>query len=189
MRNYAAQTFGILALMAMVVSYQQRTRSRLLTFQIAANLLLAANYYLSGAYTGCMMCLVSAARSFVFSRSHADRGKSRLWLYGFLAISLAAGAATWDGFDSMFALAATVLLTVALFSQNPKHMRLLLLPCPALYFVYNYINGSIGGMGSDIFCLASAVVAVWRFDVRDKGKEGNRARGDGRVPRDGASGT
>jgi hypothetical protein len=174
MRNYIAQAFGILALIAMVLSYQQRTRSRLLAFQIAANLLLASNYYLVGAITGCVMCLISVARSFVFSKSDTSWGKSRLWFYGFMLISLVAGIATWGGFTSMFALAATLVLTVALYSQDPKRMRLLLLPCPALYIVYNYTNHSLGGMGSDLFCFISAVIAVWRFDIRKTDKAEGR---------------
>ena len=178
MRNYIAQAFGIMALIAMVLSYQQRTRSRLLKFQIAANLLLASNYYLVGAITGCVMCLISAARSFVFLKSDTSWGKSRLWFYGFMLISLVAGIATWSSFTSMFALAATLLLTVALYSQDPKRMRLILLPCPALYIVYNYANRSIGGMGSDLFCFISALIAVWRFDIRKTYKTKSRIKPD-----------
>jgi len=176
MRNYIAQAFGLLALVAMVLSYQQKNRFRLLMFQIAANVLLASNYCLIAAYTGCMMCLISAARSFVFSQSHTSWGKSRLWLYGFLAVSVVAGIATWGGWDSAFALAATLVLTVALYSQDTKRMRLLLLPCPALYFVYNFINRSLGGMGSDVFSFVSALIAVWRFDLR---KTDDRASAEG----------
>jgi hypothetical protein len=176
MQNYIAQALGILALIIMVLSYQQRTRNRLLMLQIAANLLLASNYYLIGAFTGCVMCLISVARSFVFSKSHTRWGKSRLWFYGFLIISVVAGALTWGNFYSIFALAATLLLTVALYSQDTKRMRLLLLFCPPLYFVYNFVNHSIGGMGSDIFCFISALIAVWRFDIRKADKKEDRAK-------------
>ena len=177
MRNFLAQALGILALIAMVLSYQQRTRRRLLTLQIAANFFLASNYYLVGAITGCAMCLISVARSFVFSKNDTRWGKSRLWFYGFMLISTLAGILTWKDFTSAFALAATLILTVALYSNDPKRMRLLLLPCPLLYFVYNYINRSLGGMGSDLFCLISALIAVWRFDIRktktEKARKGN----------------
>lgn len=169
MQYYVAQAFGIVALVVMALSYQQRTRSRLLMFQIVSNLFFSGSYYLLGAYTGFVMSLINIARSFVFSQRHTRWGKSRIWLYLFLLISLIAGVMTWGGFGSIFSIAGTLLITVALYSESPKRMRLLLLPCPALYFVYNVLNRSIGGIGSDIFCLVSAAVAIWRFDVRKSG--------------------
>jgi hypothetical protein len=119
-----------------------------------------------------MMSLINVARSFVFMKSDTRWGKSRLWLYAFLAVSVVAGFLTWGGIASLFTIAGTLLVTVALYSKDPKRMRLLLVPCPFLYIVYNYINRSVGGMGSDLFCLVSAAIAVWRFDIRknDEGK-------------------
>ncbi len=175
MLYYIAQAFGIVALIIMVLSYQQKTRSGLLQFQIISNLFFMGSYYLLGAYTGFIMSLINIARSFVFSKRHTQWGKSRIWLYAFLIISMIAGMITWGGFDSIFSIAGTLLITVALYSESPKRMRLLLLPCPFLYFVYNIINHSLGGIGSDIFCLISAAVAIWRFDIRKSGSGEDKA--------------
>lgn len=177
MRDVLAQLFGILALIIMVLSYQQKERGRLLIFQMVSNAFFAVSYYMLGAFSGAVMSLVNIARSFVFSRSDTKWGKSPVWLYVFLAASLAGGILSWEGPLSLLVIAATLVLTFTLYSKDLRFMRKMFLLPPLLYISYNLINKSIGGIGSDVFCLVSAVLAIWRFDIRKDSKAPEQGSG------------
>ena len=171
MKDVIAQILGILALLAMVLSYQQKERKRLLWFQLVSNAIYGVHYYLIGAVTMVAMSGINVARSFVFSKNDTKWGKSRIWLYLFLAITLVSGIWTWEGPLSLLVMAATLLLIVALYSENLAFMRKVFLVLPFLYIAYNVAKKSWGGIGNDVFCLVSALIAIWRFDIKKKADE------------------
>ena len=171
MKDVIAQVLGILALLAMVLSYQQKERKRLLWFQLVSNAIYGVHYYLIGAMTMVAMSGINVARSFVFSKNDTKWGRSRIWLYLFLAITLVSGIWTWEGPLSLLVMAATLLLIVALYSDNLAFMRKVFLVLPFLYIAYNVAKKSWGGIGNDVFCLVSALIAIWRFDIKKKADE------------------
>ncbi|MCK9288316.1 MAG: YgjV family protein [Sphaerochaetaceae bacterium] len=173
MAGLIAQFLGILALLCMVLSYQQKVRVGLLKMQMLSNGLFVVSYFMLGAVSMAVMCLINVARSFVFIKNDTKWGKSPLWLYFFLGISLIGGIISWEGPISLLVIIATLILTVALYSKNLKFMRRMFLFPPLLYLSYNLLNKSIGGVGSDVFCLISAMIAIWRFDIKKPVKEKN----------------
>jgi len=166
--DFIAQALGILALVIMVLSYQQKSRRGLLYFQMASNACFAASYFMLGGVSFAVMSLINIARSFVFSREDAGDSwaQNRIWLYVFLAVPIISGIMTWESILSLLVIAATVVLTIALYSKNGKTMRRLFLLPPVLYISYNVSHGALGGIGSDVFCLISAIIAIYRFDIK-----------------------
>ena len=171
MAGLVAQLLGILALIFMVLSYQQKVRVGLLRMQMLSNGLFVVSYFMLGAISMAVMCLINVARSFVFSKNDTKWGKSPVWLYVFLTVSLVGGVFSWEGPISLLVIAATLILTAALYSKNLKFMRRMFLFPPLFYISYNLLNRSIGGIGADVFCLVSAVIAIWRFDIRKPGEK------------------
>lgn len=163
-----AQIFGIIALIAMVLSYQCKERKKLLLLQLASNVFFVANYFMLGASTMGWMCVINVVRSFVFMMDDRRWAKSPLWLYVFLIVALVTGIMSWEGPMSILVIVASLILIFALYSKNLKVTRLLFLFPPLLYISYNVYHMSFGGIGSDAFCLVSAIVAILRFDVRKK---------------------
>lgn len=164
--NFVAQALGILALVIMVFSYQQKERKTLLYFQMVSNACFAASYFMLGGVSFAVMSLINIARSFVFSKEDTKWGQSRVWLYVFLAVPVISGILTWESPLSLLVIAATVVLTLALYSKDGKRMRKLFLLPPVLYISYNVAHKALGGIGSDVFCLISAIVAIYRFDIK-----------------------
>lgn len=168
MWDISAQGLGILAFILLVLSFQQKEKNRLLEFQMAANFFFVVSYTMLGALTGTVMCAINFARSFVFRNGDKNWGKSRVWFYVFLVAPAIVGAIFWSGISSLFIIAGTILVTVALYVKDHKLMRRLLVLCPPLYFVYNFANNAIGGMSADAFSFISTLIALWRFDLRKK---------------------
>lgn len=164
--NFVAQALGILALVIMVLSYQQKERKTLLYFQMASNACFAVSYFMLGGVSFAVMSLINIARSFVFSKEDTKWGQSCVWLYVFLAVPVISGILTWESPLSLLVIAATVVLTLALYSKDGKRMRRLFLLPPVLYISYNVAHKALGGIGSDVFCLISAIVAIYRFDIK-----------------------
>ena len=164
--NFVAQALGILALVIMVLSYQQKERKTLLYFQMASNACFAVSYFMLGGVSFAVMSLINIARSFVFSKEDTKWGQSPVWLYVFLAVPVISGILTWESPLSLLVIAATVVLTLALYSKDGKRMRKLFLLPPVLYISYNVAHKALGGIGSDVFCLISAIVAIYRFDIK-----------------------
>ena len=171
MKDVTAQVLGILALLAMVLSYQQKERKRLLWFQLVSNALFCVSYFLKGVNAMGAMCAINMARSFVFSKDDTKWGKSRLWLYLFLALTLIVGIISWKDWLDLLVIAATMLLTVTLYSNNLRLMRKVFLILPFMYIATNLAHKIYGGIGNDIFCIVSALIAIWRFDIKKKGAE------------------
>ena len=168
MFDFIAQALGILALVIMVLSYQQKSRKGLLAFQMASNACFVVSYFMDGGITFAVMSLINIARSFVFFREECgDKwARSRIWLVVFLTITVVSGIFSWESILSLLVIAATVVLTFALYSKNGKTMRRLFLLPPLLYISYNVSHGALGGIGSDVFCLISAIIAIYRFDIK-----------------------
>ena len=164
-------SLAVFALLAMVLSYQQKNRKTLLWLQMLSNALYAVHYGTLGATTMVVMSIVNVARSFVFSKNDTKWGKSRIWLYLFLALTLAGGIWAWEGPLSLLVITATLLLTVTLYSDNLAFMRKMFLILPFLYIAYNVVKRSWGGIGNDVFCIVSALIAIWRFDIKKKPAE------------------
>ena len=59
MKDVIAQVLGILALVAMVLSYQQKDRKVLLWFQLVSNAIYGVHYGLIGASTMVVMSVVN----------------------------------------------------------------------------------------------------------------------------------
>ena len=165
-----AQILSILGLTAMVLSYQMKQRKWLLVMQLVSNLFFSVSYFLLDAKTGAVLSFVNVLRCVVFMNRDKKWGQSRLWLYFFLGVALIGGILSWEGPRSLLIIAGTLLLTVGLYSDNMTFMRKIFLVCPVFYIAYNILSGSIGGIGNDVFCLISAGIAFWRFDLR-KGEQ------------------
>jgi hypothetical protein len=59
---------------------------------------------------------------------------------------------------------------VAFSLKNPKHIRLLFLPVATGWLIYNIVTFSIAGVLTEIFDLASLLIALLRFDILGKQK-------------------
>ncbi|MCF0237408.1 MAG: YgjV family protein [Sphaerochaetaceae bacterium] len=171
MINFVVQLLGIVGLILMALSYQMKERKGLLFMQMFSNAFLVAHYALLGALVMVAMCAINIARSIVFIAEDKKGERNQKLLYVFLLISLVSGLLTWDGPLSLMVIVASLILTVALYCRNLTLMRILFLFPPVLYISYNIMKGSIGGVGNDLFCFISAIVALWRFNIKSKNND------------------
>ena len=170
--NPVAQAIGFLSLVLSLVSFQMKTRSQILIFQCMASLSCAVSLIMLGGIAGGILDVVAFSRTLVFSL--ADRykwAKCKLWLLFYIVLIIAVGIITWDptGIGTLFAIAGTLLSTVALYQKSERLMRIISLFVGPCWIIYSLIYSSAFGALNEIIAMTSLIIALIRLRNIDTG--------------------
>ena len=171
--NPAAQAIGFLSLVLSLVSFQMKTRTQILIFQCMASLSCAVSLIMLGGIAGGILDVVAFSRTLVFSL--ADRykwAKCKLWLPFYIILIIAVGIITWDptGIGTLFAIAGTLLSTVALYQKSERLMRIISLFVGPCWIIYSLIYSSAFGALNEIIAITSLIIALVRLRKVDTGR-------------------
>ena len=156
------QILGYLAVVAFVMSYQEKDKKRLLFFQTAAVVLLCIHYALIGAWSGLILNLVCLVRNFIFANSDKKPFQNKAWPYLLSGMIVLLGVLTCEAWYSVFLIVALAVNTVFLAKENTNTVRVsVLFTCPMI-FIYNAFAGSVGGMINEAITILSAIVGLVR---------------------------
>lgn len=171
--NPVAQAIGFLSLVLSLVSFQMKTRTQILIFQCMASLSCAVSLIMLGGIAGGILDVVAFSRTLVFSL--ADRykwAKCKLWLPFYIILIIAVGIITWDptGIGTLFAIAGTLLSTVALYQKSERLMRIISLFVGPCWIIYSLIYSSAFGALNEIIAMTSLIIALVRLRKVDTGR-------------------
>lgn len=171
--NPAAQAIGFLSLVLSLVSFQMKTRTRILIFQCMASLSCAVSLIMLGGIAGGILDVVAFSRTLVFSLADRYRwAKCKLWLPFYIILIIAVGIITWDptGIGTLFAIAGTLLSTVALYQKSERLMRIISLFVGPCWIIYSLIYSSAFGALNEIIAMTSLIIALVRLRKVDTGR-------------------
>ncbi len=177
MDNVVAQIIGFAGLACNGLSFQQKKRKGILTFQICAAILFVIHYILLGAYTGAVLNFLGLLRSIVFVNSDKKWAKSPIWLVVFVLVFGVASALTWVDWYSIMPAAAMILTTVSYWFKNETKIRLVTFPGSPCWLIYNILTGSVAGIATEAVVMTSLIIAIVRYDILKSTKteiNGNR---------------
>ena len=162
MYDVIAQAVGIIGAALIIGSYQFKKNTTLILVQLRGSACFVVNYFMLGAFTGCFMNTVGTIRGLVFLGGNKTRKPVVLIL---LSLSLVIGGVfTWQNTLSLLPLVGMLSVTIAMYFNNGKHIRMAQLfvssPC---WLVYNFASGTIGGVICEIFVITSTVVSILRY--------------------------
>ncbi len=172
--NFAAQIVGVFGIVLSLCSFQFKKRKHIMLAQLSASLLFSLQLFMVGAVTGGCLDLISSVRTLVFMNNQKKWAASPLWLFGFIAVMIATGVATWQSGWSLLPIIGSGLSTVALWMKKEKHIRLVSLAVGPCWMVYNVVNGAYTGAFNELLAMTSIVVGLLRHDRKTKeeiGKE------------------
>ena len=172
-----AQIVGFIALLIVIISFQQKTRKGILFLQCFSDALFTLHFAMLGpaGYTGSALNFLSGARSVVYYNKDKKWAKSILWPIGFLIIFTAVtcfiayknrGEIAW--YYNLFPLFGAYVYTIATYINSPAVIRRTLWLSSVAWMVYNINAGSAGGVITEVFALISEAVAIIRFDILGK---------------------
>lgn len=169
-----AQIIGLIAMAFNILSYQQKTRSRVIAFQLCGSVLFSLNFFLLGAIVGALLNVISAIRAIVFLKKDALRADHPIWLAGFLLSFLLSYALTFTAFGKeptavnflveflpVIGMTAT---TLSFRLTDAKAIRKYGLISSPSWLVYNLANFSIGAIICEVLSLGSILIGIFRLD-------------------------
>ena len=173
----AAQTFGILAFIVSVISFQLTTYRRILMAQTLCAALFVIHFLLlarcgqADAVTGAALNGVCAVRDVILLASEKKRTqKQTVFLAAcFSAAVVTIGIITWSSPVSLLFIIAMVLNTVALSIPDPNIVRVFIMMSAPFACAYDVLTHSIGGTVNEAVSFLSALTAYIR--CRRKNRE------------------
>ena len=173
-----AQAVGIVAMSFNILSFQQKTHKRVITFQLFGSLLFALNFFMLDAAVGAILNLVGAMRAIVFMNREKFRANHIGWLIFFTALYLSSYVLTFTVFGKemtafnaiieLLPVAAMTATTVSFRLQNARAIRLFGLFSSPSWLIYNIVNFAIGAIICEVLSLCSIVLGLIRYDLKPR---------------------
>jgi len=170
-----AEIIGIFGFTATIISYQCKSRKKILLLQLLSTTCWMCHFALLGAWSGSVLNAVAAMRCIVFASRGEDSRAGKIadwigWVPVFLLLSTAAVIATWNGWISILPFLGMILTTFATRASSAALVRRITLPNDPLWLIYNALSGSVSGVITEVCIILSILVGMFRHDrkIRDK---------------------
>ena len=178
-----AQAIGILAMLINLLSFQQKKQKTIIVFQFFGSVLFAAHFFMLGSPIGGILNIIAAIRAAVYSNREKTGADKPVWIFLFTLAYISAYILVFTIFHKVptaenliieiLPVVSMVITTISFWMKDAKILRALGLIGSPLWLVYNIINGSIGGISSEVLNILSIQLAMLRYDVKRKCPEGN----------------
>ena len=160
-----AQILGGIALLILILSFQKNEKQTLLKYQIGSSVFFAAQYLCLQAYSGCLINIACIIRNILF-KNYTGKKIPIYYLIFIICIMIVLSLFSYVGPISLLPCIACVLYSCSLWQDNLKITRIVEVISCSLYIIYNIKVLAYVGLFSTIIQLVSALVAIYRFDVK-----------------------
>ena len=157
------QIFGIVAVILGFISYQVRTRERLMLAQTATTIVFCLHYFLIGASPALVMNLVGVVRNVFYYHKEKPFFSWRGWPIVFAICSGTLGILAWENWYSVFVVAGLVINTVAMSFTDPQNIRKSILVTSPMVLIYDIFANSIGGAIYESVAIISSAIGLIRY--------------------------
>lgn len=163
-------TVGILAVVLFLLSYQQKTRARIILFNTVSRGLYILQYLLLGAFEGAVLDILGAVSSVIAGKKNGGFVKkhARLFLILVDAVIVAAGLLLYENVFSLLPIAGVLLHTTAFWIDDEKIIRRVSLAGSPFWFVYNFYSKAYGSAVGDLLTIGSILIAMFRYRKTEK---------------------
>ena len=162
------QSFGIIATICFLLSYQVKSNKGLYLLQSAGCAAFAIQYLLLGAYSGCISQLFVITRNLMLSKYNQWAWvRFKGWIAVFIGIAAAIIYFTWDGPISLIPLFIMVFGTIGMYTNNAGIIRLTGLICISPpWIIYDILVGAYSAIINEVFIIVSVLISIKRFGWR-----------------------
>ena len=177
-----AQILGIIGMLMSVLSYQQKGKARILTFQLLGSVLFVVNFFLLGAFSGAILNFVAIVRALIFIYEDKVRADHPAWTIGLTVVYVLSYVSVFTIFGKepsainliveILPVIAMTVTTIAFRHKEDKILRRVAFISSPLWLAYNFIFFSLGGIIGETLNLSSAIIGTMRLDRK---KEENKA--------------
>lgn len=163
----AAQMVGLLAVITFLVSYQQKKRKNIITFNTISRILYIIQYIMLRAFEGAVLDVLGAFSSII--AHNADKRFIHKHLKAFVfAINsaiLIIGLLLYENMFSLFPVIGVILHTSAFWISEEKMIRRVSFLGSPFWLVYNLASCAYGSAIGDVLTMVSIGIAIYRYDI------------------------
>ncbi len=173
-----AQIIGVFGMLMSVLSYQQKGKARILTFQLLGSALFVVNFFMLGAFAGAILNFVAIIRALIFIYEDKVRADHPAWTVGLTFVYILSYVAVFTIFEKeptipnliveLLPVLAMTATTIAFRSKEDKALRRVAFISSPLWLTYNIIFFSIGAIIGETLNLISAIIGTIRLDCKKK---------------------
>src|SRR3990167_386843 len=159
------QAIGVVALAAIVFSYQGRTRNQMLNRQIVSSLIFIVHFALLNAWTGALTNAIVVGRNWVFAKKGIHAWADHLgWVFLFCVLSLAALYFSWQGVISILPVPSIILGIYSRWQEKAAQIRMYGLVGCALMLPYTIAVHSYAGTAAQLVVAAGIIYGIIKHD-------------------------
>jgi Bacterial inner membrane protein len=152
------QIIGIIGFAFSIIAFLQKRDNHMRNYLGVSSTIVSISYYLTGAYAGAFIILISAIRNFVSARQNTQK------LFPvFIIANILVGIYSYKDFYDIFPVLGVLASTISVFRLKDIHFRIGMLIACALWLVYNIITFSIGPMMMEAFNIVALSYAIYRI--------------------------
>ena len=164
------QIFGVLAVLAFLLSFQFRIRRNIIAVNLTSRILYILQYILLGAYAGAVLDFSGFILSFFarYKEKEFVLKHFKVIITGIIVLLVSIGLCFYENIFSIFAILGIVLEIIALWLTNEKNIRILSFFSAPFWLVYNFASKAYGSAVGSVLVMISIGIAMARLDFKRK---------------------
>jgi hypothetical protein len=156
---------GGIALVFIFLSWNAKSRKKILTLQAINLVFFTVHYFLLSAYVGAAMCVVSIGRNYVFIKKNEKKWANHWWwFYFFTLISAGVLVIFWKGWITILPVVGIIVGMHALTKDKPSEIRFYMLIACIIWVPYTIVVQSYSGFLSQAIGIISILIGMYRHD-------------------------
>ena len=164
-----AQIMGFFGTITGVSGIQFKKKSHIMMSVILTNIFFCINFALLEAYSGAIICFISAVQTlinYLFDRKKMKYPK--LLITSYFIVYIFCGLITFSTFIDIIPVICAILFVITIIQCKEKYFRIFLLVSTLLWVYYDVVVGAYTAVIYDIFLSISTIIAMVRYDIKKK---------------------
>ena len=168
--------FGLGAMLALFSIYQQKTRKGILLSKLTADVCWVVHYLCIGGVAGAIPNFVGIFRELVFVNRKKHRWANFVfWPVLFIIINFCLAVRTFSSAFNILPIAASALVTVLLWIDNPLLTKVLCIPVCTSFMIYDIFVGSYIGIANEAISIVSIIIFLIKFIIKRRREKMNKS--------------
>ena len=165
--NILAQILGFIALIFIVLSYQNTKKEKFLLIQIFANLFFGLQYFALKAFSALCSSIVSLLRTIIFFKYEKETKKAPIWILSLIMISIIIlGFFSFEGIYSLIPIIIALAYTYGTWQNNLKLTYIIGIIASILWIYYNFLVGAYVSIMGSIFELLASLIGFIKLNIK-----------------------
>ncbi len=154
-----ANILGLGAMISLFLIYQQKERKKILMCKLCADVFWILHYFTLGATAGIIPNFVGIFRELIFvNRKTKKWANTPLWVVLFIVVNFTLGILSYDEWYDIVPIIASAFVTISLWIDNPRLMKLISVPVSMAFFTYDLFVLSYVGMINESIAIVSIII-------------------------------